>query len=286
MTKRIVLLALGCGLAVSSSALAQFTISPGGLNGLNGRYGNGTIPTSLTGTGQAGGVFRNEGSTSTDHLFANTWWWRGAGDTREYTFGNASVVGGPTSAGAIVGNNLGTLDTGGYDYTVSNATAGYSFTAALRWNITNPSGSMAMVAYSGAVTNTGNTALAISLFGYADYDVGGSTVNTYSITGDTFSITRPTGGGPTALFQGVGNNAFQAGLFGGPPRSILADADIDNLNNTVVGSPGDFTGAFQWDISVPAGGTVTVGGTMTAPAPGAVALLGLGGLLAARRRRA
>jgi MYXO-CTERM domain-containing protein len=285
MKRSIVWLALGTGVAVSSSAFGQFTISPGGLNGADGRYGNGAIPTSLTGTGQAGGVFRNEGSTSTDHLFANAWWWRGPGDTREYTFGNAAVAGGPTSAGAIVGNNLGTLDTGGYDYTVTNATAGYSFTAALRWTITNPSGSMALVAYSAAITNTGASAIDMSLFAYTDYDVGDSTTNVYSFSGDTFTITRPTGGGPTATFQGTGSFAHQAGPFGGVPRSLLTDADVDNLDNTVTGSPGDYTGAFQWNINVAAGGTVMVGGLMTAPAPGALALLGLGGLVAARRRR-
>jgi hypothetical protein len=89
------------------------------------------------------------------------------------------------------------------------------------------------------------------------------------------------------LFQGVGANAYQAQAFSGLQTS-LTNATITNLNNTGLPfGPGDFTGAFQWNNVVAAGGTLTVTSIFTAyvPAPGALALLGLAGLVGSRRRR-
>lgn len=74
----------------------------------------------------------------------------------------------------------------------------------------------------------------------------------------------------------------------------LDDANTDSLNGNPGGGPGfddgirrDYTWAFQWDRIIPAGGTFQISKDKNfIPAPGALGLIGLGGLLAGRRRRA
>ena len=78
--------------------------------------------------------------------------------------------------------------------------------------------------------------------------------------------------------------AYQAS----PWRSLLTDLcnnGLTQLNNTGLPfGPGDFTVAWQWDLVVPVGGSVTVGDTITIiPAPAALPAFLV--LLAARRRR-
>jgi hypothetical protein len=85
------------------------------------------------------------------------------------------------------------------------------------------------------------------------------------------------------------NDRFEQGVFSSS-RLGLADTAVNNLTNGPLNFVGDWTGALQWDLSIAAGqslgGRVTKGYNYVVPAPGAFALLGLGGLVAARRRRA
>lgn len=273
--------ALSLGLA--SSAMAQFSITPGGTNSGNGNFANGTIATSATGTGIGSANFRPTTTASTDNMFAHTWWFRAGNDTREYTFANTAVA--PlTMTGSLVGNNLNTLDTGGYDFNVSSAN-GYTFTAQLRWQIVVDVGGP-KVNYSAVINNTGASALSLSLINYCDLDGNGTAAaDTYSINGagDTFSVSD----GPTSLeYRAFAPAAYQATTFSAL-RTLMSNTAVDNLNNTVVGSPGDFTGGFQWNLSIDPGASATVGGYVAfVPAPSSLALLGIGSLLAGRRRRA
>ncbi len=72
-------------------------------------------------------------------------------------------------------------------------------------------------------------------------------------------------------------------------RGLLTDNSITNLNNTGLPfGPGDFTGAFQWTVTLAPGEAFTATASMTVtyiPAPSALALLGLGGLIGCGRRR-
>lgn len=274
---RTCILAVAAGLA-AAPAMAQFSITPGGANAGNGVFANGAPPASLTSTGNANANFHATTSAAVDNMFQSGWWFRGAADTREFTFGNA-VAAPYTVVGVTVGNNLGTLDTGGYDFTVSDG-AGTLFTSAQRWQIVAGGGGPA-VHMANVITNLRTAPLTISVYAYNDFDPNGSFGHPYSYDGG-FNMSS----GPIAInWTGLGHDAYQATAYS-TLRGLLANAAVDNLNNTVAGSPGDFTGAFQWNLVIPGNGSMTVGSVFSIPAPGAVALLGLGGLIAARRRRA
>ena len=68
----------------------------------------------------------------------------------------------------------------------------------------------------------------------------------------------------------------------------LDNAVVDNLNGTagpLVGRA-DYTWAFQWEFDLAPGASFLISkDKQITPAPGAVALLGLGGVAVARRRR-
>lgn len=282
MRSRLVLAAAIAALGAASGASAQFTVTPGGALAGNGYFAQGTQPTSLTSTGIGSSNFGATSATVADQLFQDWWWFRGPGDTREFTFANGAAAGGPTAAGTLVGTNTGNLDTGGYDYTVTNSTAGYAFTAQLRWQIFG-SGAGPYVVYSANIINNGNNPLALSMFHYNDFDANGTTVNTWSFADNAYTITA----GAVTLYHGADGFTARQSTQWSALRGLLSNTAVDNLNNTDVGTPGDYTSGFQWDLNIAAGGSQMITGFLgfAVPAPGAAALLGLGGLAAARRRR-
>ena len=247
-------------LALSAgTAAAQFSITPGGANAGNGVFGNGANVTSATGVGIADGIFRPGATASTDSLYAHTWYFRGNSDTREYTFANTTTA--PFNmSGVVIGNNANTLDTGGYDFTVANATSGYNFTAQLRYTIVAGAAGPT-VNYSCTITNTNAAPLTLALFDYCDIDCNGTAAgDTYVINGagNAFQVSD----GPTLTeFRATSPNAYQATIFANL-RGLLSNTTVENLNGTVVGSPGDFTGAFQWNLQIAPNASATVGGSM------------------------
>lgn len=294
MSKMNLLVCVGA-CAMSGAAMAQFRITPGGANAGNGLFEiTAVATTSLTGAGQGSANFRQFGAVTTgnpDHIFASAWWFRVNGvDTREYTFGNGAAAGGPSMTAVLVGDNTGNLDTGGWNYNVTGpgATApSYAFTAQMRYQIFAGTGGPAVI-QTALITNTGQSAINMSLFSYNDFDVNGTAgTDTYVHNGNWYNIVD---GPSTVNWAGFGSTAYQATAFA-IVRGFLSDALITNLNNTVAGSPGDFTGAYQWDgLALGVGQSVMVMGSFALngdpiPAPGAAALLALGGLAGARRRR-
>jgi hypothetical protein len=285
--------AIALAVLMANNVLAQFSITPGGLNNGIGTFQNGALPTSIIGAGSSGANFRPGGLTSTpDHSFASWWWFRGPGDTREFTFGNGSS-GSLTVSGVTVGTNDGSSSIGGYDFTVTNAA--YSFLSNQRWEIFNPSntaGTNVQVVATNTITNTGNSTETFSMFFYQDFDIGGTA------GGDSAVLLNPnymriTDGttGDFVDWLGIGANAYQVTAFA-TLRGSLADAGITNLNNTGLPfGPGDFTGGFQWDITLGAGQSIVLASAFTLngeaiPEPTSFAALAMGALgLFARRRR-
>jgi len=283
---RAIYSSLFMALAVPGVAMAQFSITPGGTNSGNGNFAQGAAATTLAGTGLGGANLRPTTTGSQDQAFQDAWFFRGAGDTRERAFATQSS-GGYTGTSALVGNNLNTLDTGGYNHTVTNTNSNaYTFSVQLRWQIVaGPNGPI--VNYSAVVTNTaaqGTANLLLSMFHYQDFDVNATTgSDVYAYSAPNFTISE---GAINLFHSGIAATAYQAAAFTSD-RMGLNNATVTNLNNTVAGSPGDYTGAFQWDLNLAPGASATIGGQFGwIPTPGASALLGLGGLVMARRRRA
>ena len=248
--------------AFSASAMAQGGVITDG----NARF---EFNNSLT-PGSAD--FQPDGGT--DHLFQNWWWFRVDGapsETRMTWF--------PTSQ-SYVGNvaSLGASEA--------------LFDWRLRVQLTDGGApGEALIGQAMTLTNTSNGPLRVSLFNYADFDVSGTFSGDSAILAAA-NLIRITDGitGDFAEFQGVGASAWAVQSFAGL-RTLLDDGAITNFSNTGLPfGPGDWTGAFQWRLSIPVGGSVTVfeflSVNMAVPAPGAALLLGLGGLVATRRRRA
>jgi hypothetical protein len=214
------------------------------------------------------------GSANPDHGFANWWYFRREGETRESAFNSGG--GGATSS--FTGN-------------VGSMTQFYSgFRADIQWEVFSTGAGQGFMRSTMTITNQGETPLNISLFNYADLDLNGTFGNDRAVQTGPEGMRVFDGGTYTADFSGIGADAYQVGTYPGI-FNLLTDGDVDNLNNSGLpfggASGADFTAAFQWNISIDAGFSRSVVSTIAlVPTPGAAAALGLGGLVALRRRRA
>jgi hypothetical protein len=261
---------------IAHSANAAITLNQG-----NATYVN-NAPTSATHGNNAFGThdFRPEGGATTDHLFASGWFWRINGvDTREFAFNSVGMIeaGSGTAAGTRTWASVG----------------GGAFSAVLSMTLTDGGSSgAAMVTHTMTITNTSANPLDLALFNYLDYDIGGSA------TGDTATwedqandILRISQAPNFGLYQGVNADNFWVTDWGATPtvRTELTDTAVDDLTNAALPAGAiDFTGAFQWNRVLGVGDSTSVTAIMTInqtiPTPGALALLGLAGLVGRRRR--
>jgi len=252
----------------ASTAAAQvgtgFTISDGDVF-----FSQPNSPTSGTVTSVSGGNFRLNGAAGTDHLFENWWWYRVNGvDTREFAFNSAS--------GTVVAGNTAT--------TTWPALGGGLFRAALTYTAQDLGVNAGYVTETLVLTSTASTPLSLNLFNYTDYDVNATSGTDNAIGG--IPVISVTDGPWTINFEGLGATNYQVTGFS-TLRSLLTNTAVNDLNNTGLPfGPGDFTGAFQWVVTLQPGDSITLVERLGIPAPGALALVGLGGLVAARRRRA
>lgn len=275
-------------LALAGTANAQTITAAGG----NATYtfNAGHVPTTSTALGGgSANLDKNGAAAGGDSLFENWWWYRVDGvDTREHRYSTAAGTGSPGSAFVAGGDT---------------ATATFNFTnfrSELRYQITDPDGAglqTAHLAMNNKITNTSAAARTINIYSYADFDVNGEVagnIYTYNAMEGRFDVADAAPTVKSAYFKGFGATAYQAAVYttvaGTPVRGLVGDADIDNLNNTVAGSPGDFTGAFQWTFTLQPGEMFDILSVMSlntppVPTPGALALVGLAGLAGLRRRR-
>ena len=98
-----------------------------------------------------------------DHFYQNWWWFRGAGDTREYALSNqtAGVVGGNTALLTYLEPVAGTPDA-------------VEFSLKLQLNCVSDTESIIRIDW--AVTNKTGKPLAIAFFAYMAADLNGCTV--------------------------------------------------------------------------------------------------------------
>lgn len=264
------LLVAAAGLALAASAAnaqtgTQFTISDG-----NAVFTGGATPTTAASGTSVTADLRVTGATGTDHLFGNWWYYRLEGtNTREFRFNNQV---GPT---VVAGN------------TATRNFAFPEFTATLTYQI-NSTGPVSGMLTETLVINpliAGN----LNIFNYADFFISGQDANdTSPMAGNAGMNIRDVVTGQVLNF-GASPSAshFQVGPFGAV-TTLMGNTVADNLTdvNSTVPAGSDIGGGFQWTVPVVVGQPITIVETFRVPAPSAAALLGLGGLLAARRRRA
>jgi hypothetical protein len=286
---RSMMLGVVAAAGLTSAASAQLTSFV--LNDGLFRYSEGTITGASTRTGAGGGTanfgFASGGGNlvTGDYLFQNWWWYRGGQDTREYGLSNQTQGIQLTPASVFVRY----LEPG-----VDGGAANLQFDLTYTLNQISPT--QAAVTINWNITNLATFAQNVSFFSYSDADIGSLSddfANYVSGPGLNYMRVDASNADPSQ-FLTVGadlnlNNAWQMAAFTST-RLGLSDALVTNLPNSASPFTGDFTGALQWDLVLTAGesigGRVTKGYNYVVPAPGALALLGLGGLAAARRRRA
>jgi len=138
------------------------------------------------------------------------------------------------------------------------------------------------------IRNVGNVAQTVSFFQYVDFDLGNSAGGDVAWIEDGRVAFQGESNGGIYMSETVAAPAptfFQVGLF--PTiTNLFGNGVADNLSNNAGPVVGDASWAFQWDFVVAPGSQFTISkDKLIVPAPGALALLGLGGLVAGRRRR-
>lgn len=269
------LVAAAAVVSLSTSAFATITLNNG-----NAVY----ISTAATVSTVGSSDFRPNGPGGDllgDRMTFNNWWWRINGvSTRENAFLIGVEAGSGTSVGTRTHTGLG-----------AGAT---TFNSVLTMTLIDGAvpGDMTVL-QTLTITNTSAGTLDLSMFHILDADLSGSfgSDSAGAISGDVINITDTvTVGGGNQGFRHTGNahNFYGAGAFSAF-QAQFTDLDIDNLTNIGLPfGPGDIQTGFQWNRVLAVGEVWSIVVNMesyTVPAPGALALLGMAGLVGTRRRR-
>jgi hypothetical protein len=255
------MLALAAPLALAAAALAQ-PGTGGTITHNNATFTQGDVPLSSVGTGPVG-EFRVGGPGNPNHYFQSWWWARFPGDTREH------ALYGPATANW--GGSLGQLN---YSFPGLPVVQTYQVIG---------TGSGGVLVESITLTNTSNQPLSANLFHYLDLDLNGSASGDSAVLNGPNSI-KVTDGPWTAHYEGSGT--YEVGGFP-TVRDLLTNNSINNFSNSGLPfGPGDWTGGWQWSFTLQPNDMITLTASLSIiPAPASAAVLALGGLVAARRRR-
>lgn len=185
-----------------------------------------------------------------DYLFEDGWWFRVAGDTQESFFPAPSTTACAASDGTI---------------TWTDVNGRGAFSAINTLNITSAGAGQGVLTLTMSVTNLSTVnPLTISLFHGADFDVNGSAgldsanllfPNTHlRITDSTLGFAEYKASTPFANAFLVRAFAAATDVFG-----LLGDTSVTDFDNSGVPfGPSDFTGAYQWNLTIPPAGTSSV----------------------------
>jgi hypothetical protein len=183
---------------------------------------------------------------ATDHLWETGWWFRIPGDASETVFGPPSVPG-------VIAGDTST-------HTWTDVAARGLFSAVETGVVKNTGGPGGYVRLTMAITNlSAVNPLAIEVFNMTDIDVNGATNDVGSLLAANNHI-RVVDGANTAEYKGLGAKAFLVRGFGATDVATeLSDANVDDFANTGLPfGPGDFTGGYQYSLSIPPSGTRSV----------------------------
>ncbi len=194
-----------------------------------------------------------------DYIFEDGWWFRVSGDTAESFFPAPTTTTCAAAAGTIT-------------WTDVNARGLFSASNAL--TLTSTAANTGELILTMSITNLSSVnPLVISIFHGADFDVNGTAgtdnatllnANNYiRITDTTAGVAEYRAFNPPANAFLVRPFATATDVFG-----LLADTAVTNFDNTTLPTTNfDFTGAFQWDLTIPASGTRSVSVALNGNAP-------------------
>jgi hypothetical protein len=162
-----------------------------------------------------------------------------------------------------------------------------TFTLTMRWTINEDGPGSATLTQTLRIRNNDTAnGYTVNLFNYNNIDVFGTPGNDSAVQTGPNSVTFFDGIYPVVQTAYEGANLI---LVDTNPNVLgrLTNNVIDNMTGGVVsGGPDDLEAATQFIFNLAPGGVQTVSATLTiVPTPAAAGILGLGGLLAARRRR-
>ncbi len=174
---------------------------------------------------------------------------------------------------ATLGLNAGDLEIG-YQFEIVDDTTAADIDF-LRWGF--------------GITNHTAAAITLSFYSYLDLDLeGAADFGDDQAVGSTAAITVTDSSNPAlppyVWYSSQPATHFQVGAYPGLRNQLDGMTSAQNLTDAPANfGPGDFTGAFQYDLVIAAGATVGIGGTV--PEPTSASLLGfLACLLAVRSR--
>lgn len=299
MNRKLALVAFA-GVAAAAAVAEAQTLTTLILNDGLYRYSEQGLTATTNRNGTGGGFAANFGLANTiatssavtaDYLYQNWWWYRSQGDSREFGLTNQTF-------GMQLGANsafLRYVEPIGGSPTIGTLTFEFTYTL----NQITPTSAAVTINWS--IINNSQSAQDVSFFAYSDSDVSplGSNDGTYNTSPGVNFYRNNASTSNSSQFFTMGadlrlNDHWQIGPFSGAtaPRTALGDGLVTTLSDTDhLSGAGDNAAAFQFDFSrIAAGGTV--GGRITkgynyipVPTPGTLALMGLGGLAVARRRR-
>lgn len=236
-------------LAFSALACSAGTITSG-----TALYNSGAVPSAQNGNPNVD--FKLHGATSIDHLVSN-WWFYRVGTERERPFGSYSKT--PANNGSI--STLESSPSGNslrFNITESNNT-GTRFTAVLAYTMTGaPNGAWAQIEMSLQINNPRATSLTATFFNYLNADLNETATDDSAVLASANSI-RVTDGSSFTLYHTAPNpSAYRVEA----ASSLLTSLQNGTQNNLTTGGlpfgPGNFTSAFQWNVTVPANGSTTI----------------------------
>ena len=237
-----------------------------------------TLPSSATGTSGGSTNFRPSIGSSANHLSQQSWHFRINGmHNRQFMF--SENQGNPIQSGMFT-------STGSY---VWSGLAGGILDAQLTIELQDGSApNEATLTQTMSLTNTSSSMFTLSLFHYADINAGGSPSlnNANALNSSLLNIAK---GNDFVHWQGIGADAYDYRPFNNLFNTLTSPGilDLNSPQSPMLGT--DFTGAFQWDLDIEPGDSVSVTSIISSniaiPAPGAALLLAGPVLISSRRRR-
>lgn len=222
------------------------------------------------------------GTGVSDQLFKNTWYYRTPNNNQNRLFSSLDT---PTQS--VSG------DTALITYTNAGpGAAGFErFNAQFRVKITQTGAAAARVDTKLTFSNASTATRTFNVFNLVDLDVGTTLADTIGMEpGSSNQIAKYTDTTSNVGYHaGYASTAYNIGP-ASAVQSQIGSGSANLSSTTLAGTGTDKGSAFQWTFTLAAGQSLDIYSsfsinTLPVPTPGSLALLSMGGLVAARRRR-